>query len=243
MLIQAPTFAGPYRLRDVHYVAGESQGRHGHDESQISIVLRGTMREDTCGVAYRGGVGDIVIKPAGLMHANVFDATRIICIDADPARVEVPFDRYAWHRTPAASAMGMRVARKFLGGSAEIDDIDDLLGAIPSAVTANRVIATRAARVLDESFVQPPSVEQLAADVGVHRVYLARVFRTQWQCSPREYIQHLRVRAAAHALASTTRALAEIALEAGFSDQAHMSRLFLRRMGVTPAAFRRLARA
>jgi AraC-like DNA-binding protein len=52
----------------------------------------------------------------------------------------------------------------------------------------------------------------------------------------------VRARAVAHRLASTARALAEIALEAGFSDQAHMSRVFLRRMGVTPGAFRRIAR-
>ena len=46
MLIKVPTIAGAFRLRDVHYVAGEWQGRPGHDESQISIVLRVTQTEN-----------------------------------------------------------------------------------------------------------------------------------------------------------------------------------------------------
>ena len=42
------------------------------------------------------------------------------------------------------------------------------------------------------------AAQHVAHDLGVHRVYLARVFRLQFGCSPREYVQHLRVRAAAH---------------------------------------------
>jgi AraC-like DNA-binding protein len=229
-------FAGPFRIRDVHYAAGETYARHAHDELQISIILRGAMREETGGVSYDGRTGDIVIKPAKLMHADSFEGGRIICIDVDPSCVDLPFRAYAWHRTNTPIAM--RLARHFLAG-----DVDELLGALPSAITRDRVIATRAARALDETFAGPRDLAALANDLGVHRVYLSRVFRMQWGCSPREYLQDIRARAAAHRLASTARALADIALETGFSDQAHMSRVFLRRVGMTPMAFRRLARA
>jgi AraC family transcriptional regulator len=121
------------------------------------------------------------------------------------------------------------------------DDVDDLLATIPSPVTADRRLARRACGILDECFREPLSIRRLAQELGVHRVYLARVFRLQWDCSPRDYVQRMRVRAATGALASTRRALAEIALDAGFADQSHMTRIFRRRMGITPAAFRRLA--
>lgn len=213
--------------------------RHAHDELQISVVLRGTMREDAGGVSYDGCAGDIIIKPAGLMHADTFAAARIVCLDTT-AGAELPFRGYAWHRINAATSIAMRVTKRFLGGEDVAADVDDLVGALPSRIGTDRVIATRAARMLEEAF---PVMPRLARELGVHRVYLARVFRLQWQCSPREYVQQLRVRAAAHRLASTKHALAEIALDSGFSDQPHMNRVFRRCMGLTPAAFRRLARA
>jgi AraC family transcriptional regulator len=243
MTAAAPVaFAGPFRLRDMGYESGETHARHAHGEVQISFLLRGAMREESNGVDYRGRTGDIVVKPAGMVHSDVFEPTRIVCIDVQPQCLDLPFDRYAWHRTAGATAAALRMTRCFFAGEDASDDLDDLLAMLPSRVAADRVLATRAARAIEETFPHPASVSELAADLRVHRVYLARVFRLQWGCSPREYVQQLRVRAAAHDLASTTRALAGIALDSGFSDQSHMNRAFLRRMGVTPAAFRRIAR-
>lgn len=226
-----------FRIRDMSYDAGEAMPRHAHDELQISILLRGTMREEAGGVVYEGRAGDIIIKPAGVMHANTFGAARIVCLDTVD---ELPFRGYAWHRISAATPVAMRVTKRYLDGEDVSEDIDELLAALPSPVRADRVLATRAARMLDDAF---PAMPPLARELGVHRVYLARVFRLQWGCSPRDYVQQLRVRAAAHRLASTMHALADIALDCGFSDQPHMSRVFRRCMGLTPAAFRRMARA
>ncbi len=223
----------------MRYDVGELMPRHAHDELQISVLLRGTMREESGGVSYEGCAGDIIVKPAGVMHANAFGAARIICLDTT-AGDDLPLRGYAWHRLGAATNAAMRVAKRFLGGEDVAEDVDDLVGALPSPITTDRVIATRAARMLEEAF---PAVPQVARELGVHRVYLARVFRLQWGCSPREYVQQLRVRAAAHRLGSTAAPLADIALDSGFSDQPHMNRVFLRCMGLTPAAFRRMARA
>jgi AraC family transcriptional regulator len=42
-------------------------------------------------------------------------------------------------------------------------------------------------------------------------------------------------------LATTTLPIKEIAASCGFTDQAHLTRLFARSYGTTPAAFRRSA--
>lgn len=241
MVARAVSFAGPFRIRDVHYDPAEVHPRHGHDEFQISIVLRGTVEEDAGGGRAHGCAGDIVVKPRGLMHANAFNDARIVCLDTDASGLDFPLPGYAWHRTVPTMTAAMRLIERLLQAKPLEDDVDDLLAIIPSPVTADRRLARRACRILDECFREPLSVRRLAQDLGVHRVYLARVFRLQWDCSPRDYVQRLRVRAATGALASTGRALAEIALEAGFADQSHMTRIFRRRMGITPAAFRRLA--
>jgi AraC family transcriptional regulator len=233
----------PFRVRDVVYDPHEIHRRHAHDVLQIGIVLRGAVEEEARGVLYRGSAGDIVVKPAGTMHANTFDGVRIVSLDCAPGDLEFPPPGHVWHRSAAATAAALRLVSQFLGGALSAETVDDFAGALPLPITSNRALAVRAGRLLEECFTEPLSVERVAQIVGVHRVYLARVFRLEWSCSPREYVQRLRVRAAAHALASTRQPLSEIALDAGFSDQAYMSRVFFRTMGMTPAAFRRLARA
>jgi AraC-like DNA-binding protein len=243
MTFSAAAFAGPFRVRDVRYDQNEVHPRHGHDVLQIGIILRGAVGEESRGVIYRGSAGDIVVKPAGTMHANTFNGVRIVSLDCDPALLEVPLTDHLWHRSTAATAAALRLVSHFLDGTLVAETVDDLLGALPSPITSNRLLAARAGRLLEECFTEPLSVERVAQILGVHRVYLARVFRLQWRCSPREYVRHLRVRAAAHALASTRRPLSDIAFDSGFSDQAYMSRTFARTVGITPAAFRRLTQA
>jgi transcriptional regulator GlxA family with amidase domain len=54
-------------------------------------------------------------------------------------------------------------------------------------------------------------------------------------------IQAERVRAAADALAASTTPISQVAYDAGFSDQSHLTRAFGRFAGLTPAAYRSLA--
>jgi AraC family transcriptional regulator len=233
--------AGAFRLRDTRYAASSRQARHAHDELQITVVLRGELHEDAAGALHRGHGGDVVVKPAGTMHSDAFDRTRTVCIDADPSAVDLPISGYRWHRADPVSAAGVRLALQFLRG----EDVGDALCDLAAALTprgSNHRIARQAAESLEASFDTPVNVATLAADLGVHPVYLARAFRARWGCSPRDYVQRLRVRAAAAKLASDGEPIATIALDAGFADQSHMTRVFTRCFGVAPAAYRRLAR-
>lgn len=69
-------------------------------------------------------------------------------------------------------------------------------------------------------------------------VYLARAFRKRYGCLPAEYVRRLRVEAASEALARSGRPLAQVALEAGFTDQSHFSRQFRRLTGMSPGRYR-----
>lgn len=57
-----------------------------------------------------------------------------------------------------------------------------------------------------------------------------------------EYLRRLRVESAWRQLAITDKPLSVIALDAGFADQAHLTRVFESLMGVTPGAYRARAR-
>jgi AraC-like DNA-binding protein len=54
-----------------------------------------------------------------------------------------------------------------------------------------------------------------------------------------EYVRKLRVEKARKELLTTDKPLSTIAFDAGFSDQAHFSRVFKELTGLTPGAFRR----
>lgn len=87
-----------------------------------------------------------------------------------------------------------------------------------------------------------PRLRSLAEVAGVHPATLTRAFRRAYGVPPGEYLRRLRLERAVHATGTSSRPLSEIALEAGFSDQAHFTRAFKRATGWTPGAYRRAMR-
>jgi AraC family transcriptional regulator len=97
----------------------------------------------------------------------------------------------------------------------------------------------RARQRVHDDVVRALSLESVAADVGVSAVRLSRAFRRAYGESLGAYQRRLRVGLACERLRDSSRSLAEIALDAGFTDQSHFTRVFKRLIGVTPAVFRR----
>jgi AraC-like DNA-binding protein len=77
----------------------------------------------------------------------------------------------------------------------------------------------------------------LAAAAGCSRFAAYRAFHQVYGLAPSDYQRQLRVRAARRLLARDI-APAVAAAEAGFADQAHLTRWFRRYYGVTPGAYR-----
>ena len=88
-----------------------------------------------------------------------------------------------------------------------------------------------------------PELSTLARFAGVHRVHVARAFRDHLGCTVGDYVRRLRVRRACELLASTTVPLTDVAIQSGFFDQSHMTRVVKRFLGHTPAALRRQYRS
>lgn len=92
---------------------------------------------------------------------------------------------------------------------------------------------------LDDTFEQEWTLTNMAAEVGVHPVHLCRTFSEHFDCTLGEYIRRLRVLRGRQLLAIHDGTLAEIALQSGFADQSHFTRVFKKHFGLTPRDFRR----
>lgn len=84
----------------------------------------------------------------------------------------------------------------------------------------------------------PLTLSDVARIAGVEPAHLCRVFQRHTGCTVAEHIRTLRVAWAARRLAEVDLPIASIALEAGFSDQSHLTKTFRAHMGVTPAVYR-----
>lgn len=98
----------------------------------------------------------------------------------------------------------------------------------------------RTREALDAGFTTRVRLAALAAEAGVHPVYLAVAFRNAFGTSVGEYVRARRIKAAQLALRESGRSINEIALTLGFSSQSHFTRVFRTRTGLTPLAYRHL---
>ncbi|MCT7355016.1 AraC family transcriptional regulator [Streptomyces sp. 15-116A] len=104
--------------------------------------------------------------------------------------------------------------------------------------TAGTRIAARARAALEERMAGPPTLEQLAAELGTSPFALLRAFRDAYGMPPHTWLTDARVRRARKLLdAGTTPSEAAVAV--GFSDQPHLNRHFSRIVGVPPGAYQR----
>jgi AraC family transcriptional regulator len=87
------------------------------------------------------------------------------------------------------------------------------------------------------------SLGDVAQQIGIHPVQLARGFRKVYGYSVGEYVRKLRVEFACRELLDSESPMADVALAAGFCDQAHFCRTFKRLVGINPSEFRVARRA
>jgi AraC family transcriptional regulator len=96
---------------------------------------------------------------------------------------------------------------------------------------------------IEEHLNAGPTLEQIAAVAHLSPYHFARQFKVATGLPPHQYVIARRVERAKQRLqAGTDRSLAEVAVDAGFSDQSVFCRHFKRLVGVTPGRFRTPAR-
>jgi AraC family transcriptional regulator len=99
---------------------------------------------------------------------------------------------------------------------------------------------TRAVEMLTDRCAEDLALNELAAEARVHPVHLERTFRKFTGTTLGAHLHHVRVERACEMLLHPEHSLAEIAVQTGFADQPHFTRVFRRLTGITPGRFRAL---
>lgn len=82
------------------------------------------------------------------------------------------------------------------------------------------------------------SVSQLAQKAMMSERHFARVFQQEVGLSTQEFIEKCRFERATQLLADLALPLKSVAARASFTDEAHMRRVFLKKLGITPKVYR-----
>jgi AraC family transcriptional regulator len=92
---------------------------------------------------------------------------------------------------------------------------------------------------IDNNLHRSIHIRDLSAVARRSPAYFCRKFKLAVGESPHAYVVRRRLERACHLMVTSAASLSEIALSAGFSDQAHLCRQFRGAFGQTPASWRR----
>ena len=83
-------------------------------------------------------------------------------------------------------------------------------------------------------------LQELAEISDLSTFHFAKLFKRSTGCSPHQFVLQRRLERAKELLRNPHISLSEVSLRAGFADQSHLSNVFRRFVGLTPARFRAL---
>lgn len=160
----------------------------------------------------------------------------------DDRGADAPFPR-SLRRLAPADWLGWRLlVADLAAGRLEEDAARDRAERLVEALAGAPALAAdtelaRAARV-ELGRGEVPSVQELAARLGVSREHLCRAFRRATGTTVHDALDQLRLRRAADALAGGAGDLAALAAELGFAHHSHLTLRFRRAFGLPPSAWR-----
>ncbi len=100
----------------------------------------------------------------------------------------------------------------------------------------------KARELLHDCYAQPVLLEEAASTIFLSPWHFQREFTRAFAESPHAYVTRLRIQRAKLLLETTNLSVMEVCLDVGFSSLGSFTSLFARRVGLTPARYRRQVR-
>lgn len=244
-----------FTLAESFYPLGLKTPIHRHEHALLCLIRRGAYTE-TCRTGIRTHQQSTVFfLPPEEEHLSNFHSTevRIFRVEVDPQRLECIrehskiLDRPANFNGGLLTGLATRLYREFL----QIDETSPLaieglvLEIIAEASRRSRPTSERQAprwlkqarELIHARFSEKLTLAEIAQSVGVHPIYLASEFRRCYLSTVGEYVREMRIEYACRELSTSDSSLVDIALQAGFADQSHFSKVFKRLTSLTPSQY------
>jgi AraC family transcriptional regulator len=110
-------------------------------------------------------------------------------------------------------------------------------GSARGGLAAWQILRVRA--YIEKNLHRTIHIQDLSVVARRSRAHFARKFKVALGVSPHAYVVRRRLDRACYLMMSSSKSLSEIALSVGFSDQAHLNRLFRQAFDQSPASWRR----
>lgn len=240
-----PTIAGHF-ISNRHHIAGRLL-----DESLLMLLLAGHGRyKFEGGREHQLATGDAVLLPAGRRHDFACDPTdgweirwvhfqgayadslaRLAGFSGDRLVIAVGDD--------AAPAQRLQAIQDRISCRDQLGAAVELVGLLVALKKCDQSRLGEDARLL-AAVEEGGGLPGMARAAGLSRFHFLRRFKRATGTTPWRYLIELRLAKAKNLLIDPACSVAEAARLAGFTDPAYFSRLFRKRTGVTPRAYRGL---
>lgn len=243
--------------------SGQQFDKHSHDEFVIGANLLGEEQVWLDGRTFSAGVGAITAYNPGEIQgggARAGQPWRYVSLYVPPAVLAASLGlQQLQFATPMQQQPGLAMAlaqavEQCLSGDVLLRERGEegvilLLGEIArgaevrlaGSADIGRGPVAQLQELLAASLEQSPSLEQMAATVGLSKFHLLRAFKQRTGLSPRQWAMQLRTRRA-QGLLRAGMAVGEVAQQLGFADQSHLTRHFRAAYGLPPGQFQRAVR-
>lgn len=257
----APWQVGIQRIEA--FFSGEAYASHRHDTYSIGYTINGVQSFDYRGTRLNSTPGRVIVLHPDEIHngeAGNEQGFHYRMLYLEPAIVREALGRPTGALPFVKDAVlgDPRLFNAIHSAFAEMDAmlepvaLDDITARLTDGLLAydastrssqRSVIDTRAVRLareyLEANICRTVASSELENVTGQNRYELARQFRKAYGTSPYRYLTMRRLdRARFYIAAGLT--LADAAISAGFSDQAHMNRRFKANFGLSPGCWQRL---
>lgn len=144
----------------------------------------------------------------------------------------------------AAFLVDRHVGRAQASKSLHVMMIDEALQAekpqpgTPIRMKTKDPIVQRALLLMQQNIDVPISITELSKRLGNSKRQVERHFRDTLDTSPQAAYLEIRLDIARYLVESTSKPVGQIAMDCGFCDSSHMSRMFRRQFGDTPKSIR-----